>query len=171
MLRTNFLFNPKRRANLQGRSKLVYYLTKPFIEFGLWCGFMNIDYAYIHGDKSRLIVGRGCSTMNTTFNVISGTIKIGDNTLFTHNCMVLTGTHQFVKGKRASLHEPPLQETPLDGLDIIIGDGCFIGSGATILGKVKIGDNVIIGAGSVVTSDIPDNCFAAGVPAKVISHH
>ena len=44
----------------------------------------------------------------------------------------------------------------------------MIGSGTKILLNVRIGSNVIIGAGSIVTKDIPDNCVAAGVPCKVI---
>ena len=51
---------------------------------------------------------------------------------------------------------------------IEIGNNVFIGSNVTVLLNVKIGDNVIVGAGSVVTKDIPSNSIAAGVPAKVI---
>ena len=49
-----------------------------------------------------------------------------------------------------------------------IGENCFIGINAMILPGVKIGNNVIIGASSVVTKDIPDGCIAVGNPAKVI---
>ena len=45
---------------------------------------------------------------------------------------------------------------------------CKIGSGSIVLPHVKIGNNVIVGAGSVVTKDIPDNSMVVGVPAKVI---
>ncbi|MFZ5875374.1 MAG: acyltransferase [Nitrospirota bacterium] len=106
--------------------------------------------------------------MNTLFNVVSGDIVIGDNTLFGHGCMVLTGIHEFFDGVRGDLHDPPIPETPTHGRDIRIGSGCFIGSGAIILGNVTIGDNVIIGAGAVVSRDIPSNSIAAGIPAKVI---
>ena len=49
----------------------------------------------------------------------------------------------------------------------IIGNNVFIGAGARIIGKVRIGNNVKIGANAVVVHDIPDNCTAVGVPAKV----
>ena len=50
----------------------------------------------------------------------------------------------------------------------IIGDNVTIYSGAKIIGDVKIGNNAIIGANAVVTRDVPDNCVAVGVPARVI---
>lgn len=52
--------------------------------------------------------------------------------------------------------------------DVIIGDNCFIGNYAVILPGVTIGNECIIGAGSIVTKDIPNNCIAAGNPARVI---
>lgn len=50
----------------------------------------------------------------------------------------------------------------------IIGDNVLIGTGARILGNVRVGINVKIGANSVVLTDIPDNCLAVGVPARII---
>lgn len=50
----------------------------------------------------------------------------------------------------------------------IIGDNCFIGIGACIMGGVKLGNNVIVATHAVVTKDVPDNSVVAGVPAKVI---
>lgn len=52
-----------------------------------------------------------------------------------------------------------------------IGDNCFIGSGAKIIGDIAIGNNVAIGAGAVVVSDIKDNVTVGGVPAKIISNN
>ena len=51
----------------------------------------------------------------------------------------------------------------------VIGDNVQIASGAKVLGPVRIGNNVIIGANSVVTKDVPDNCVVAGIPAKIIA--
>lgn len=52
--------------------------------------------------------------------------------------------------------------------EIIIGNDCFIGAGVTILKGVHIGDNVVVGAGSLVTNDLQSNCLYAGNPAKLI---
>lgn len=54
---------------------------------------------------------------------------------------------------------------------IFIGDNCYIGTGTTILGPIHIGNNVIIGANSLVIHDVPDNCTVAGNPAKIISEN
>ena len=52
--------------------------------------------------------------------------------------------------------------------EVVIGDDVWIGANAVILPGVHIGSNVVIGAGAVVTRDLPDNCVAAGVPARKI---
>lgn len=51
---------------------------------------------------------------------------------------------------------------------ITVGDNVYIGINCTLLPGVTIGSNVVIGAGSVVTRDVPDNCVAAGVPARIV---
>jgi acetyltransferase-like isoleucine patch superfamily enzyme len=172
MIESKFLYNPIRENNSTNQKLvhgIIYWLRNFITRIGLWLGFMNIDYSYIHGQKNRLHLGENCSTTNSIFNVISGHINIGDNTIIGHNCLFLTGTHTFQDGQRASLSKiTTMEETPTSGRDIIIGAGVFIGSGSIIIGPVSVGDNVIVGAGAVVTKDIPSSCFAAGVPAKVI---
>jgi len=53
----------------------------------------------------------------------------------------------------------------------VIGDNCYIAPGAKIIGNVKIGNNVAIGANAVVTTDLPDNAVAVGIPAEIISYN
>lgn len=50
----------------------------------------------------------------------------------------------------------------------VIGDNVTLGGNVTIIGPVHIGNNVIVGAGSVVVKDVPDNCIVAGNPARII---
>lgn len=52
--------------------------------------------------------------------------------------------------------------------DTVIGDNCFIGTRSIIMPGITIGNQVIVGAGSVVTKDVPNNCIVAGNPAKII---
>lgn len=54
---------------------------------------------------------------------------------------------------------------------IVIGNKVWIGTNVTVLKGVKIGDGCVIAAGSLVTKDIPANCLAGGVPAKVIKEN
>ena len=117
-------------------------------------------------DGGSLTIGHRVSTMNTIFNLASGSVTVGDDTIFGYNCMVLTGRHEFVDGARASLsgHE----EVPRSGGDITIGRGCWIASGATIAGGVTIGDHAIVAGGAVVIADIPDHGIAGGIPAQII---
>ena len=173
MFKTNFFLNPKRFDNslkFNLRNRILFKLKEKLRWIGVYLGFNNINYTYVHGNKKRVKLGKNCSTMNSIFNVISGEIHVGDDTIFGHNCMVLTGTHNFKNGLRISLDSSSYEdeETPIEGRDIIIGSGCFIGSGVTIIGPVKIGNNVIVGSGSVVTKSIPNSTFFAGVPAKFI---
>lgn len=60
------------------------------------------------------------------------------------------------------------QASPGCQLGGVVGEGTFIGLGATILPNIRVGKFSTIGAGAVVTKDLPDNCTAVGIPAKVI---
>ena len=56
----------------------------------------------------------------------------------------------------------------VDEKNIIVGDDCYFGLGVKIIGSVRIGNNVTVGANAVITKDIPDNAIVGGVPAKII---
>lgn len=168
-----YFINPKRK-NVKGFLNYIkFYCLLPIKKFGNYLGFFNVDFSFVHGPIDRIKVSVGCSTTNTLFNTNSGIITIGKNTVFGHNCMVITGRHRFYNGQRARLvvEEDVLKETPDFGFDIEIGEGCFIGSGVTILAPVKIGNNVIIGSGSIIYKDLPSDCFAAGNPVRIVSYH
>ncbi len=83
-----------------------------------------------------------------------GCIVINPETVMGDNC---TLRHDVTIGNRNDIHDVP-----------IIGNNVEFGVGCKVLGDIKIGDNVIIGANAVVLCDVPDNSIAVGIPAKVI---
>ena len=84
-------------------------------------------------------------------------IHIGANTLVAGGSVILSHDHC----KRVGNNQPFL-------IDTFIGKNCFIAVGAIILPGVKIGDEVIVGAGAIVTKDVPSNTVVAGNPARII---
>lgn len=99
-------------------------------------------------------------------NTRSGSINIGIGSMFGEDVKLLTGKHLSVDEAEAA--GMPLHAVPPDGRAIVIGNYCYIGSGAIIIGPVEVGDHAVIGAGSVVTKSVPPRSFVAGVPARVI---
>ncbi len=89
-----------------------------------------------------------------------GGIEIGDHTLIGHQVVFATINHDVRPEERASMSFRPIH----------IGKNVWIGSHATILPGVSVGDGAIIGAGAVVTKDVPSRAIAVGVPARVVRY-
>ncbi len=107
---------------------------------------------------SNIELGRECY-LNFNCNFVDdGKIVIGDRTMFGPGVTVATVGHPLNPDYRMYMYADP----------VIIGKNCWIGASATILPGVTIGDNSVIGAGSVVTSDIPANSIAVGNPCRVL---
>jgi acetyltransferase-like isoleucine patch superfamily enzyme len=89
-------------------------------------------------------------------------IQIGRGVQIAPNCAFYPYDHGFAPGK-------PIQEQPLQTKGgITIDDDAWLGCGAIVLSGVRIGKGAVVGAGAVVTHDIPDGAIAAGVPARVV---
>ena len=89
-------------------------------------------------------------------------IRIGSGVLIGPNCAVYSYDHG--TGPDTSIRQQPLTTKG----DVHIGDDSWLGFGVIVLSVVRIGKGAVIGAGSVVTSDIPDNAVAIGIPARVV---
>ena len=87
-------------------------------------------------------------------------VTIGDNVMLAPNVAIYTAGHP--------IHHIPRNSGYEYGIEVSIGYNLWVGGNAVILPGVHIGDNVVIGGGSVVTKDIPDNVIAAGNPCRVI---
>lgn len=116
----------------------------------------------------------------TTEELVKRGLTVGKNFSKRNNCqidgshayMITIGDHVTLAGEVTILGHDASTKMFLGYTKIapvVIGDHVFIGERAIILPGVKIGDNCIIGAGSVVTKDIPSGSVAAGNPAKVIT--
>ncbi|MGA8899831.1 sugar O-acetyltransferase [Bradyrhizobium sp.] len=88
-----------------------------------------------------------------------GGVDIGDRVMIGPNVNIITTGHPLEVSRRRAY---------VEGRPIIIEENVWIATGATILGGVTVGENSVVGAGAVVTKDVPPNSFVAGVPAKVI---
>lgn len=132
-----------------------YYLNK---KKHLWD---YVPFAWFWWNYRRLKIKTGLYIMPNTvgpgFNLVHpGFIRIGEDVRIGANCTILP---MVLIGK---------SRPKVNTEGYIIGDNCYISAGVKIFGPVKIGNNVTIGGGAVVTKDIPDNAVVGGVPAKII---
>ena len=112
------------------------------------------DYGYNMKVGEKVFFNFNCVVLDVTY------VTIGARTLFGPNVQVYTATHPIDYKERAT------------GLEyakpIVIGEDVWVGGSAVICPGVTIGDRTVIGAGSVVTKDIPADVFAAGNPCRVV---
>lgn len=106
----------------------------------------------------------GINTGINLYTVIygAGGVTIGNNTRIACHTVIVSSNHNF---------DDLSQDIYTQGITakgIIIGDDVWIGAGVRILDGVHVGNHAVVGAGSVVTKDIPENSVAVGVPARVI---
>jgi len=132
-------------------SKLFYFgvrLRKHKLGFLARIVDWTLRYFYSCEVHTRMNIGGGMLLLHNGLGVvIHPGATIGNNLKIHQNCTI-GGNHGY-------------------GLPII-GDNVMIGAGAVIMGEIRIGNNVKIGANAVVLTDVPDNCTAVGVPAKII---
>jgi acetyltransferase-like isoleucine patch superfamily enzyme len=123
----------------------------------------RLHHHAVFGDERRLRIHPRAQVHDALFNTVSGTITIEAHAFFGHGVSVLTGTHD-IKKEGASRS----RTFPRRGRDIVIEEGAWVASNATILGPCVIGEHAVVAAGAVVTGDVPARTIYAGVPAKLV---
>lgn len=148
-------FNSTRPSELEKRQALM---KEMFAEVGENCYIEPPFYANHAGAHVHL----GSNVyLNFAVTMVDDThIYVGDCCMFGPNVTVATAGHPIL---------PELREKAYQyNMPVRIGNNCWIGTGAVILPGVTIGDNTVVGAGSVVTKDLPPNVIAVGNPARVL---
>ena len=133
----------------------------------LQLGEMNIIYpgATIRIDRGWMETGEdvsfgpGCHIYEPRAG-----LTIGDHCMIGGGVLICGVNHGF------AIRDVPMRKQMVEALPIVIGHDVWIGMGAIVLPGVTLGDGAIVGAGAVVTSDVPSGTVVTGVPARFVKH-
>ncbi|WP_416670509.1 acyltransferase [Egbenema bharatensis] len=148
-----FLFRGVR-LNAQGENNLLRLRKGVALERGVDIGSM---------DHTTIDIGDRTFIGPYVYIVGTGNIKIGQDCMIACQSGIIANQHRFDDLSR------PIREQGVTKQGIVIEDDCWLGHRVTVLDGVTIGKGSVVGAGAVVTRDIPPYSVAVGVPAKVIS--
>ena len=148
-------FNQLKPSEYDKKQK---YMKEVFAECGENC-YIELPF-HANWGGHHVHFGSGIYANSNLTLVDDGHIYIGDKVMFGPNVMIATAGHPI---------NPELRDRGLQfNKDVYIGENTWIGGNVVILPGVHIGRNTVIGAGSVVTKDIPDNVIAVGNPCIVL---
>ena len=126
----------------------------------------QIDYSVLLNHPQNIIIGDYVSIREKCLLYGAGGIEIGDGTIISHHVEILSSNHNY--------NSDDLKYLPFDEIivkkPVIIGKYVWIGARSIILPGVKIGSGAVIGAGSVVTKDVPECAVVGGNPASIIKY-
>ena len=148
-------YNATRPSEGKKRSEL---LKEMFADIGIGCYIeppFHANWAgkHVHFGKN-IYANFGLTLVDDTH------IYVGDNTMFGPNVVVATAGHPILPSLRKQAYQY--------NMSVRIGNNCWIGAGVLVMPGVTIGDDSVIGAGSVVTKDIPSGVVAVGNPCRVL---
>ena len=139
-------------GEILGKTGKVYYFQGP-VQFNYGC---------------HTFIGENFFANFNLTVMDDGPIYIGDNVCFGPNVSLMATNHPLIAQERMGLDEQGRTTMAEFAEEIRIGNNVWIACNATVIGGVTIGDNVVIGAGSVVTKDIPAGYLAYGNPARPV---
>ena len=148
-------YDPQRSrviGGILGKTGKVYYFQGP-VQFNYGC---------------HTFIGENFFANFNLTVMDDGPIYIGDNVCFGPNVSLMATNHPLIAQERMGLDEQGRTTMAEFAEEIRIGNNVWIACNATVIGGVTIGDNVVIGAGSVVTKDIPAGYLAYGNPARPV---
>ncbi|MYL49350.1 serine acetyltransferase [Halobacillus litoralis] len=140
-------------SKIYNLSRTLYKYKVPIVPKFLWAFnriFFSCDIPYQADIDSTVTFSH-----NGLGTVINKKTKIGSNTLVMHHVTIGGNMGKTSFNGKEEIFAP------------IIGDNVICGVGAKVLGPITIGDSAKIGAGAVVLKDVPENCIAVGIPAKI----
>ena len=148
-------YNATRPSEGKKRSVL---LKEMFADIGVGCYIeppFHANWAgkHVHFGKN-IYANFGLTLVDDTH------IYVGDNTMFGHNVVVATAGHPILPSLRKQAYQY--------NMSVRIGNNCWLGAGVLVMPGVTIGDDSVIGAGSVVTKDVPSGVVAVGNPCRVL---
>ncbi len=148
-------FNKLKPSQIEEKIK---YMKEVFAECGEQC-YIELPFHANWGGHHVHFGNRIYANSNLTI-VDDGHVYVGDNVMFGPNVTIATASHPI---------DPTLRIKGLQfNKDVYIDENVWIGAGVIILPGVHIGKNTIIGGGSIVTKDIPDNVIAVGNPCRIL---
>lgn len=159
-------------ANIGRRVKLCRYVHIPRLSKQLQiadgCSIDRyVSFVLTHDKKQplpKVILGENVYINRFTLLDASLNITVGAETMIGPHCYITDHDHEF----QSYPPEHPIGQLPVSGKATTIGDNVWLGSHVTVLKGISIGNNTIVGAGSIVTKSLPDNVVAVGNPCKVI---
>lgn len=151
----------------KGKKSVIYRSARkdivPFNAFSLGNCSVIEDYSIINNAVGDIMIGN--HTRIGLGNTIIGPVTIGDNVHLAQNVVVSGLNHNFEEVDKT------IAEQGVSMKHVVVENDVWIGANSVILPGTKIGEHVIIGAGSVVTKDIPPYSVAVGNPARVVKQY
>lgn len=148
----------RRHVFLNGRSDMEIG-----IEIGEGSCVRDLSYLDCYGGEGYIRIGKNVGIGQNVYIGGNGGVEIHSNVMISGHTYIVSATHNFDPSKTIPYHSQGEMRKK-----IVIGKNAWIASNCVVLNGVNIGPNAVVGAGSVVVHDIPENCLAVGSPAKLV---